>query len=526
MAPSVHDARIEWTLTALVVLGAACFYLAVQRGTMVGWDGRVMAGIARNIWEHGSVKMYRDSFGSHPLWRHEFPYGAHGIGMSLMLAPLWALQRHVHGAPTDAIWLTVANPVLLAATAGMVLRIGLAVGFTRRIAVAAAAVFALLTMAPHYSTELFSEPAVTFATTLAVLGCLRWGEGRPAGPWYVGAGIATAILFRTDAVPLLGIVLLAVPLFVPARRLRATAREWLPVIVVPNAAALAVTAWYNEVRFGSLLRNRVSQVGFTNPLLSGLYRQLLSPGKGFFWYDPILLLGLPGIWLLFRRNRPLAITITGLCVVRVVVYSKWPWPDGSVAWGPRFLLPLCPLLALGVGEALMRIDCLDIRRRMIAWRVVAGLVMASALVVLASLWVGYDQIWGDVNTPPPGTPLSQLNQVKEAQVWGYYETIGGSNIVRSLRTLDHAEPFPLRHFAGGPSPFGVVMLLGFAASAVGAIALARAGDRLGHRAPVPSSVIGVSREDGVAYGTPDLVADYSTSHTPPASMSDLRSPGP
>jgi hypothetical protein len=107
-----------------VVLGAACFYLAVQRGTMVGWDGRVMAGIARNIWEHGSVKRYRDSFGSHPLWRHEFPYGAHGIGMSLMLAPLWALQRHVHGAPTDAIWLTVANPVLLAATAGMVLRIG------------------------------------------------------------------------------------------------------------------------------------------------------------------------------------------------------------------------------------------------------------------------------------------------------------------------------------------------------------------------------------------------------------------
>jgi 4-amino-4-deoxy-L-arabinose transferase-like glycosyltransferase len=515
-----RDVGTDRALTLLVAFGAFAFYVAVQRGEMVSWDGRVMAGVARNLWQHGSVAMYRDSFGIHPLWRLQWPYTMRGIGLPLVLAPLWALQLHVHGDVTDAVWLTLANPALLAATAAIVFRVGTALGWRRTHAVAAALAFAVLTMAPQYSTELFAEPGVTFATALAVLGCLRWEQARARGSWFVGTGVGIAILFRTDSIVLLGVVLVAVPLFVRPARLVATARSWIPALALPIGASLTVVGWYNDVRYGSPFTNAyVAGIGFTNPIPSGLRRLLLSPGKGFFWYDPILVAALPGLWWLWRRHRPLAATLIGLCLLRVVVYAHWPYPDGSVAWGPRFLLPLCPLLAIGFGETLERVATWRVEPRRVAWAAVGVLLAASAVVVLASLWVGYDQVWGEVSTAPAGTAPSRVAAVVAQQRHDFNDSIAGSNITRSLRELDRASPFPLRHFDGGPSPAGVAALAGFAACTAGAFVLARRRDRSRSGDAAADGDLAIELDDEDA-------SRYETSQTGAASMSFLRSPGP
>lgn len=514
------DARTDRTLALLVALGAFAFYVAVQRGEMVSLDGKNMAAVARNLWQHGSLKIYRDAFGAYPHWRVQFPYSMRGIGMSLVLAPLWALQLHVHGDRTNAVWLTLANPALLAATAAIIFRIGTALGWRRANAIAAALAFALLTMAPQYSTELFAEPGVTFATALAVLGLLRWEESRVRGPWYVGTAIGAALLFRTDSLVLLGVILLAVPLFVAPRRLIATARSWIPALALPIGASAAVVAWYNDVRYGSPFNNSyVAGVGFTNPIGSGLRRLLLSPGKGFFWYDPILLAAIPGLWWLWRRHRPLAATIIGLSVLRVVVYAHWPFPDGSVAWGPRFLLPLCAVLAIGLGETLERVSSWTVPSRALARAVLAVLVAASAVVVLASLWVGYDQIAREIGNVPAGTPPAAVEQVRQQRAHDYYDNIRGSNITRSLAELDRASPFPLRHFDGGPSALGVGALAAFALATVGAFVIARRRDRAVSGAARDTHDVAIDLDDEQAPG-------YETSQTGAASMSFLRSPGP
>jgi hypothetical protein len=517
---TADDTRTDRVLALLVALGAFAFYVAVQRGEMVSLDGKNMAAVARNLWQHGSLEIYRDAFGAYPHWRVQFPYSMRGIGMSLVLAPLWALQLHVHGDRTNAVWLTLANPVLLAATAAIIVRIGTALGWRRANAVAAALAFALLTMAPQYSTELFAEPGVTFATALALLGCLRWEEGRIRGPWFVGTAIGVALLFRSDSLVLVGVVLVAVPLFVAPDRLVATARSWIPALAVPIGASAAVVAWYDDLRYGSPFSNSyVAGVGFTNPMGSGLRRLLLSPGKGFFWYDPILLAAIPGLWWLWRRHRPLAATVIGLAALRVVVYAHWQFPDGSVAWGPRFLLPLCALLAIGLGETLEHISSWAVPSRTVARVVLTALVAASAVVVLASLWVGYDQIAREIGNVPAGTPPAAVEHIRLQHAHDYYDSIRGSNITRSLAELDRASPFPLRHFDGGASPLGVGALALFALSTIGAFVLARRRDRAVSGAARHAPDVAIDLDDETPTG-------YETSQTGAAPMSSLRSPGP
>jgi hypothetical protein len=466
-------ARLDRTLMLVVALALFAFYIAIQRGEYVSWDGRAMASVAKNIWEHGHVESFGSGF---PDEVNPYPrISIYGVGVPLMLAPLWGLQTQLD--PRGAQWLTVANPIVLAACGAVLYRTGVEIGLRRATSVGIAFVFGGLTMAPMYSTELFAEPAVTLGTVLAVLGCVRWRRAARSGPWLVGLGTAWSMLFRADTILLVGIVICAVPLFVPGARVRATVRQWLPALAMPIALAAGWLAYYNNLRYGSPFKDSYgSGTGFANPLLDGLERQLVSPGKGFFWYDPILIAALPGLVWLFRRDRALGTLLIGLGVLRVLLYAKWPFPDGSIAWGPRFLLPWCALLVIPLGVTW---------ERMLQWsgwnRFLAGVGMGllaalSVVVVVASLWVPYTQYWGAVNDAT-GLPPDRARAIVDRRISDSYNTISGSPLVVNLGELDDAKPLGLRWFRGGPTPFGVLALTVAMGAGGLAVATAIAADR-------------------------------------------------
>jgi hypothetical protein len=120
---------------------------------------------------------------------------------------------------------------------------------------------------------------------------------------------------------------------------------------------------------------------------------LWSWGKGLFVFNPLALLGLVGLALLWRRNRPLAVLFLLLIVTRILFFSKWSVWDGGWCWGPRFLLPILPLLMLAAVEVLRETD----RRKlsgMVVRVVAAVLAMLSAAINLLSVrtpvgqWLG------------------------------------------------------------------------------------------------------------------------------------------
>ena len=360
--PSAARARRDFMLLSFVAIGVMAAYLAMQRGELDSFDGKAMASVGQNLLLHHSLKECCDAFGAYP--RDPGPYAKFGIGYSILLAPLWHYQ--LTSNPEGALWLGLANPLLLTATTVVIAKTGLVLGWRRSSAVLAALAFALLTMAPIYSAEFFAEPGVTFGASLLILGFVVFQQRTGAGALLIGLGVAVATLFRPDSIVLLGLTVPLILLFHSRADLLATLRSWLPPLAVPIGVVVTWTLYYDFLRYRNPFQVGYSGVydfrGFSTPLISGIALQLWSPGKSFFVYSPILLAAIPGFVLLARRRRPLAVVIAVVFALRILLYARWWTPEGGNSWGPRFLLPLCAVLAIPLGEAFEHLHEMRARR--------------------------------------------------------------------------------------------------------------------------------------------------------------------
>ena len=400
--------------------------------------------------------------------------------MSIVLIPFWAIQKAVdrnHG-----YWLTVAAPLITATTGVVVYRIGVTLGWHRVSSVIAALSFGLLTMAPAYTIELYNEPAVALSLVIALLGLLRMEAGRKSGPWLLGVSVAVACLFRYESFLLVVPIIAAVPLFVRRDRLRRHWRRWLSPILAPTTLAVAWTLWYNAYRDGDPF-GFTPGGPFSTHLLDGLQRQLLSTGKGFFWYNPILVAAIPGTYLLWRRKRGVAVIIVALFLARALYFARYWNPDGSVAWGPRYLMPMCPLLALGVGEVVERTKTMARRLRVRIRLGLGALALAGALVTLSSLWVPYTYSWAFVSYVPHKGQMTvaQVKAIQRHQASRQNNQWRWSPILLNLKHLSGpsfccSARFPLRWWRGGPSAVGTTSLLVALAGLLSATAAAAAAD--------------------------------------------------
>jgi hypothetical protein len=434
--------RRDVLLAGLAAFAVFALFVTVQWADLRSYDGRVAVSTARAMTE-GRLHLLPEEDPT----KHHFPYSHYGIGMPLVLLPLYLLQRALGVQPH--LIESLASPLLLAATAALLYLTGRELGWSRRLSLAGALAFGALTMALQISQEAFSEPGVALAIGLLVLGMLRWRSGRPSGPWLVGSGLGVGLLFRSDSAPLLGAALLLLPAFVPWRRLLAERRAWVG-LVLPVLPAVIWTAWYSMLRDGTLIPE-VYGGSFTTPLGTGLYGLLFSPGKSLFPYNPFLLLAIPGAIALWRRDRAATVLLAGLVVERALFYARWSYWEGGVSWGPRFLMPAVGLLALLAVYAVSRIPRLHLSLRVPAVAAVVVLVMLGIVVNVASVWVGYARSDRWVT--------SDLSQ-EAARRHDFVHTFGGSAIAYNLRHLDaDFRPFPLRHFRGGPSAIGIGSLV-------------------------------------------------------------------
>jgi hypothetical protein len=440
-------------------LGVLAAYVALARGQLTSWDGEIMASVGRSIWQHGSLTKCCRAFGADPSDTSK--YSKYGIGYSLAVAPLWGLQLRF--APNGALFLGLANPFLLAGSAVALARTGLILGWRSSTAILTSLAFALLTLAVFASTSFLAEPGVTFGFALAVLGFTTWRADPRRGAAYMGFGIAIAILFRPDSLAL-SAPLLACLLLARSDRIHFSQwRSWAFNLVAPIAAAFGWTLYYNNLRYGSLTGSGYTSSGdsrgFSTPLLHGLNILLLSPGKSFFVYSPILLLGLPGLYWLARRRPSLAAAIALLSVLRVGFYARWWTPVGGASWGPRFLVPVCVLLAVPLGEVIERAHSAPSRAVRIALVASLGAFAAlSAVVQFASVAVPYKQVIGQVDNLGHATGAARA-ALGAAHMHRYLWTFGGSHIVRNLAETRGAHFSALYFFTGGHNRSGVILLV-------------------------------------------------------------------
>jgi hypothetical protein len=170
--------------------------------------------------------------------------------------------------------------------------------------------------------------------------------------------------------------------------------------------------------------NEKTAIGFfkTRNLYNGFYEHFISPDRGIIYFTPIILLGIIGLILLYRRNSRTVSLMVAILGVDILLYSMWGDPYGGWAFGSRYLIPSYALMSIGVALALSS----KYRRWLIA--------TAFFLLFVYSAWVNTLGALTSSANPPQVEVLSIEQQTGHEQKYtfmrnweflnGKYDSVG------------------------------------------------------------------------------------------------------
>ena len=340
-AVSVHPFQINSLLLAVT----AMIYLLSGK-TFFGYDGEIMYRVSESIVLRHSLQIVD------PIYHANQPYGAYGIGLSLLMVPLVALGAAVLHDPRALV--TLLEPAIAAATVVLLNLLLVELGCSWKRSLLISLCYAFGSLAWYYSGILFTEPVIALCFVAGIL-TLRYYQRRGEWTWLLMAGVVsgTAVLMRWDSMLLvaapLGLYGLVAIIQRPATMLRRAID--VAVLGAPMVAAAAVNVAYDLFRFHEVLGGpyKADPLGFSTPLAKGLFGLWLSPGVGLFMYMPILLMSVIAWYGFYLKWPREAVLILALFLLRSVFFGRyWAW-EGGATWGPRHLVPLIPLLLVPIA---------------------------------------------------------------------------------------------------------------------------------------------------------------------------------
>ncbi len=211
-------------------------------------------------------------------------------------------------------------------------------------------------------------------------------EGSLGDAAALGGAIVVACSFRYSLLPFLA-VSLAVLAWLDRRR------RWQPwaLLAAIVAVGLLPTFAYNAVRIGSPFRPANASPAYlqTNNALTGawwhgVWGLVAAPNRGLLFFAPTtaLLLGLPAVWARLRpaQRATLAAFGSGSLLYFTFIAKLRNW-GGGFGWGPRYLLPILPVVVYAAGVVVS--EGWQRQRRMLA-AVVLGATLLQLPAVLTN----------------------------------------------------------------------------------------------------------------------------------------------
>ena len=431
----------------LIAAAALCIYIATAGGGLTSIDAVMTYEVTKSLVSHGTTAFDVAGLNQHPGVDGRY-YSRFGIGQSIFNIPFYLAGRTVRQAlglrigrsdsidkAAVALGSTVAATGIVWVAYLFAWRLsGSAVG-ARRTALA----LAFGTLVWPYSKFGFNVALTAWCLTAGIYAAWigvrldRLKTLAASGAWLAGA-------FLTRHEMAAAALLVGAWIALESRREGRMLPARLAWFGAPLAAAFAFWLWYNFVRFGSPfdpgnLDDPV--VGFDAPILVGIHGFLFSPGRSLFLYVPLAAAGVLALPALARRDGSLAALFVALSVSLVVVYSTLRAWDGLRSYGPRYLVPVLPMLVIPMvwwmepGRQWWR--------RALLW-----LVAFSAAVQLPGVLVDFSKV-----------SVEHAREVgyypRDAKVYNWLE----SGMVLDTRAALASVPQNLRYLAKGERPNGI-----------------------------------------------------------------------
>lgn len=158
----------------------------------------------------------------------------------------------------------------------------------------------------------------------------------------------------------------------------------------------------------------------TRKLINGFYILLTSDERGMLYFEPVILIGILGIWALYqdKKHRTIAVTIFSITVFTLLTYALFGDPWGGWSFGPRYMIPATTMLCVLVGPALARYSK-------------TVLVPGIGLILsVYSLYINFLGVLTTTSIPPKNEALNLLSPIP--YTYQYNLDIISSNHLSSL----------------------------------------------------------------------------------------------
>ncbi len=398
----------------------ACVYLAFAEIEPPWADGKIMWETARALIDKQTLQLDIGGPSFFFTFRDGKKYGLYPLGNVITLLPTYLAEKALTALPKAPVALLrvymphVAPSLLAAAACALFFALAQREGARRRVALWLSLALGLQTLLVIYARVPWSEALQTLlllllferASALAVTPTLLGG---------VVAGLVCGWLVNTKLYNLLPVAVAAIYV---VWRGRALGRPlWRAVgaataVFVPLGFAMLAN---NRVKTGTWFDTGYSTAGgelWTAAGYDALFGYLVSPGRSFLVYSPILLLGLLGLPAYFRRDRGRGLLLVGLCLSLFLPYLKFRSWYGGQCWGPRYLVPLTPLLLLPAAPWMQSVFDKGIKRLALA-----GIALLSAtsqavqVLGCAFYWDHYIRIAQNLRAPGTDEALAYVATV-------------------------------------------------------------------------------------------------------------------
>jgi hypothetical protein len=305
--------------------------------------------------------------------------GSFEPGQGLAALPLYVIGRKVPGASSVAT-VMLLNVYVTAATGAVMFFLLRRLGYTPAVSAGTAMAWGIATTAWPYARSFFREPLNGFLWTSAALSVVAWSQTRRLRyAAFCALALLAGVAVKSSsavAIPFFGLALLWDD---NSNRLELS-RKRLVVLATMSVLLIAFGVFLDQssqARPLSYFWHKVWPYPFEQSLLRA-YGALVSPLKGILFYSPILLATVPGWRKFLKGNRVVALIAVGASFSLFALYGTFTaWHGGHIVWGPRYYIPLLPLLLLPYASALST-DSRVTRAWVVAWTVISLVLQIAA----------------------------------------------------------------------------------------------------------------------------------------------------
>jgi hypothetical protein len=345
-------------------------------------------------------------------------YSWYGIGQSLLMLPAdlagtWISHWKIFSAYGDdpavrSIVVSYSTSMLVnILTALIALRLLRQLQFNMHESVLGVLALLFCTTHLHYTQNMMENNYIMLLTLVGFSFQYEWLQsGRKRALWIGSATLGLNLLTRLTAS--LDLVAAGVFLLLVLRFERASGHEiWQKFVAYCKVAApayaffLLIDRLYQFYRFGSFTNTYVSLFAkeqrladptlpsnfpWSTPFWEGFLGPLFKPEKSIFLFDPLLVLAIILLIVLWKRVsaevRAYGAASLLLLLAYICFYARYTYWAGDFAWGDRYVSTSVEMAVLLAGPLLLRYRA---EVNVWIWRGVIALIAVSFVIQLASL---------------------------------------------------------------------------------------------------------------------------------------------